>query len=134
MNENKLNIEEKDKRLELDNATFEKKKTDDDLVVTYNDMYNMETVSDCEKNAVKFDKEIQSEKQRTNEYIVITDNVMYNVDTMHPRNEHYSVPNLTDPSTDSQIGEARVSQIYHEIESSSPVTKEFNTELEHTCA
>ena len=128
MNDNKLNIEKRHKKLAVDNAAFEKTKTDVDLVVTYNDMYNMETVSDYEKTKALRDKEIQNENQRTNDYIVISDNVMYNVDTMHPRDEHYSVPSLTDPSTDSPVGDARVSQIYHEIESNSPVTTESNKE------
>ena len=113
----------------MDNKSFEKTKDeDDDLVVTYNDMYNIETIQRSEKTVEESDKEIQDEKQRANDYTVITDNVMYNVETLPPKDEHYSVPNLTDLSTDSGVGEARDSQIYHEIESGSPVVTESNTE------
>ena len=118
-----------DRMQEMDNKGFEKTKADDDdLVVTYNDMYNIETIQRSEKIVEQCDKEIPEGKQLANDYTVITDNAMYNVETMPLKDEQYSVPNLTDPFTVSGVGEARDSQIYHEIESGSPVATESNAE------
>ena len=90
-------------------------------------MYNIETVSDSGKNAKQCDKISVDNAKHGNDYLVITDNVMYNIKASPTKEEQYAVPSQGDQSTNSPFGDERSSQIYHEIESGSPVATKCGT-------
>ena len=121
-----LNISKLDNTQSADNKVPDKKKLDDD-VMTYNAMYNIETVSDSGKNVKQCDKISVDNAKHTNDYLVITDNIMYNIETSPTKEEHYAVPSQGDQSKNCPFRDERGSQIYHEIKSGSQVATKCDT-------
>ena len=122
-----MNSSSQDNTQAADKHEPDKKKLDDDFEVTYNAMYNIETFSDSEKNTNHCDENLQTNAKHTNDNLVITDNVMYNIETSPTKEDHYAVPSQGDRSTNCPFGDERGSQIYHEIESGSPVSAKCDT-------